>query len=250
MKKGKYSITILLFVLIIVVINLISEQLFFRLDLTENKQYTLSKATKNILKDLSEPVTVKAYFSKDLPSQLIKTRNDFREMLVEYGKLSGQKVVFEFISPDTDESREQEAMQNGIQPVMINVREKDQMKQQRAYMGAVLSIGERQEIIPVVEPGLAMEYTLSTSIKKLAVVNKPSVGFLQGHGEASRNERIQAEQELNILYTVEDVTSMTPLPFPHISNHWPLSAPQTPSPRRYLINLINIWPEEEIYSWP
>ncbi len=88
---------------------------------------------------------------------------------------------------------------------MINVREKDQMKQQRAYMGAVLSIGERQEIIPVVEPGLAMEYTLSTSIKKLAVVNKPAVGFLQGHGEASRNERLQAEQELNILYSVEDV---------------------------------------------
>lgn len=206
MKTGKFTLSIVLFVAIIILVNLLSEQFFFRLDLTENNQYTLSEATKGILKDLEEPITVKAYFSKDIPSQLIKTRNDFREMLVEYGKLSGQMVVYEFISPNEDEALEQEAMQNGIQPVMINVREKDQMKQQRAYMGAVLSLGERKEIIPVIEPGLAMEYTLSTAIKKLAIVNKPTVGFLQGNGEPSLNELQQVNQELGILYSVEGVT--------------------------------------------
>jgi gliding-associated putative ABC transporter substrate-binding component GldG len=206
MKSRKFTISILLFAAIIILINLLAEQYFFRLDLTENKQYTLSKATKNILRDLEEPITVKAYFSKDIPSQLIKTKNDFREMLVEYGKLSGQMVVYDFISPNDDEEAEMEAMQNGIQPVMINVREKDQMKQQRAYMGAVLSLGERKEIIPIVEPGLAMEYTLSTAIKKLAVVNKPAIGFLQGNGEPSLNELSQATQELGILYSVEGVT--------------------------------------------
>ena len=139
MKTNRFTISILLFAAIMILINLLSEQYFFRLDLTENRQYTLSKASKDILKGLNEPITVKAYFSKDIPSQLIKTRNDFREMLVEYGKISGQMVVYEFISPNDNEEVEQEAMQNGIQPVMINVREKDQMKQQRAYMGAVLS---------------------------------------------------------------------------------------------------------------
>ena len=157
---------------------------------------------------------MKAYFSKDIPSQLIKTRNDFREMLVEYGKISGQMVVYEFISPNEDEELEREAMQNGIQPVVINVREKDQMKQQRAYMGAVLSLGERKEIIPLVEPGLAMEYTLSTAIKKLAVVNKPVIGFLQGHGEPALQELAQANQELGILYSVEgvNITDTTSIP--------------------------------------
>ncbi len=206
MKTRKYTVSILLFVAIVIVVNLLSEQFFFRLDLTENKQYTLSGATKRILKELNEPITVKAYFSKDIPAQLIKTRNDFREMLVEYGKISGQMVVYEFISPNEDEEVEREATENGIQPVMINVREKDQMKQQRAYMGAVLSLGERKEIIPVIEPGLAMEYTLSTAIKKLAVVNKPSVGFLQGHGEPSLQELNQANQELGVLYSVEGIT--------------------------------------------
>ena len=217
MKTRNFTISIILFAAIIVLINLLSEHFFFRLDLTENRQYTLSKATKAILKEIPEPITVKAYFSKDIPSQLIKTKNDFREMLVEYGKISGQMVVYEFISPNEDEEIEMEAMQNGIQPVMINVREKDQMKQVRAYMGAVLSLGQRKEIIPLVEPGLAMEYTLSTAIKKLSVVDKPVVGFLQGNGEPSLNELSQANQELEILYQVEGVTvnDTTPIP-PHI----------------------------------
>ena len=217
MKTKNFTVTIVLFVFIIILVNLLSQQYFFRLDLTENNRYTLSSATKDILKELEEPITVKAYFSEDIPPQLIKTRNDFREMLVEYGKISGQMVVYDFISPGEDEELEQEAMQNGIQPVMINVREKDQMKQQRAYMGAVLSLGERKEVIPLVEPGLAMEYTLTTAIKKLAVADKPSVGLLQGHGEPALSQLMQAREELEVLYDVENVTitDSTSIP-PHI----------------------------------
>ncbi len=106
MKTRKFTVSIVLFAAIMILVNLLSEQFFFRLDLTENRQYTLSKATKGILKDLSEPITVTAYFSKDIPSQLIKTKDDFREMLVEYGKISGQMVVYEFISPNDDEEVE------------------------------------------------------------------------------------------------------------------------------------------------
>lgn len=214
MRSSKYTATVVLFIAIIVVINLLSDRFYFRLDFTEEKQYTLSKATREILKELEEPVTVKAYFSKDVPAQLIKTRRDFQEMLVEYGKLSGHMLVFEFISPNENEELEREAMQNGIQPVMINVREKDQMKQQKAYMGAVLSLGESKEVIPVIEPGLAMEYTLSTSIKKLSVLDKPTVGLLQGHGEPGINELLQVNSELSVLYRVESVyiTDTTNLP--------------------------------------
>jgi len=218
MNINKFTISIVLFITIIIVVNVLSEQLYFRLDLTENNQYTLSRASKDILKNLDEPITVKAYFSKDLPPQLIKTKNDFREMLVEYGRLSGQMLVYEFISPNEDQELEMEAAQNGIQPVMINVREKDQMKQQRAYMGAVLSLGEQKEIIPVIQPGLAMEYTLSTSIKKLSLTNKPAIGLLQGNGEAGLNEITQVNQEMSILYRLENIriTDSTSIPS-HIS---------------------------------
>ena len=205
MKLNKYTVSIILFVAIIIVVNVLAEHLYFRLDLTEDHQYTLSKATRDILKNLEEPVTVKAYFSKDLPAQLTKTKDDFRDMLVEYGRLSGQMLVYDFVSPNENDELEREAQQNGIQPVMINVREKDQMKQQRAYMGAVLSQGDRKEIIPIVQPGLAMEYTLSTSIKKLSVKDKPVVGLLQGHGEASMSDLSQVAQELRVLYRLENV---------------------------------------------
>ena len=110
MKSKQYTITILLVVAIIVVINLLSDQFFFRLDFTEDRQYTLSDATRDILDELQEPITVKAYFSKDVPAQLIKTKRDFQEMLVEYGKLSGRMLVFEFISPNEDEELEREAI--------------------------------------------------------------------------------------------------------------------------------------------
>jgi len=214
MKLNKIQITVLLVVAIVIIINLLADQYYFRLDFTEDKQYTLSRATKDILRNLNDPVTVKAYFSKDLPPQLIKTRRDFQEMLVEYGKLSGNMVVFEFINPSEDDQTETEAMQAGIQPLLINVREKDQMKQQKAYMGAVLNIGNTSEIIPVIEPGIAMEYSLSTAIKKLAVADKPSVGLLQGHGEPGINEMNQVNMELSILYNFEPLflTDSTTIP--------------------------------------
>lgn len=196
--------TILLIGGILLLINILSNQFFFRLDLTEDNQYTLSQATKDILKSLEDPVTVTAYFSEDLPADFAKTRRDFQDLLVEYSNLSKGMVDYEFISPETDEDK-QGAAQNGIQPLLINVREKDQMSQKQAFMGAVLKMGEEQTSIPFIQPGGAMEYDLSTSIKRIAVVDKPSVGLVQGHGEPGLSELSQVYQELSILYNVENL---------------------------------------------
>lgn len=207
MEKRKSILSyILLVIAIIVVVNILSDRFFARLDLTEDKRYSLSDASKNILDDLEEPITVKAYFTEEgLPPNVLKVRRDFKEMLVEFGNLSHGNVVYEFIDPSKDAEIEQEAMQNGIQPVIISVREKDQMKQQKAYMGAVISLGTETDVIPFMQEGSAMEYALSTSIKKLAVTSKPSIGFLQGHGEPALQEMQQAMQALGILYEVDPV---------------------------------------------
>ncbi len=205
----KNTVSVLLIAGIVLLLNVLSRQLFFRVDLTEGKQYTLSKATKDILRNLEDPVTVKAYFSKDLPANVAKTKRDFQEMLVEYANLSKGNVDYEFVNPNEDPAVEQEAVQNGISPVMINVREKDQVKQQKAFLGAIVKLGEQQEVIPFIQPGGAMEYALTTSIKKIAVVDKPSIALLQGHGEPGFQEISQAYQSLSILYNVElvDITT-------------------------------------------
>lgn len=197
--------TLALLLGILLVLNLLSNEFHFRLDLTEGKQYTLSRATLDILHNLEEPVTVTAYFSKDLPPHIAKTRRDFQDMLVEYAMRSNGMVQYKFVNPNEKETLETEATNNGIQPVLINVREKDQIKQQKAFLGAVISLGEKQEILPFIQPGAAMEYDLSTAIKKLSVNEKPVIGFLQGHGEATPAELRQLYSELEILYTPQDV---------------------------------------------
>ena len=206
MKSTNLYITLLLVIGIVLVANLISNQFYLRLDFTEDKQYTLSNATKNILKELEDPVTVTAYFSEDLPPDVAKVRRDFQEMLIEYENLSNGMVVYEFLNPNGNEETEMQAMQNGIQPVMINIREKDQMKQQKAFLGALIQMGEQKEIIPFLQPGAAMEYALSTSIKKISVIDKPSVGLIQGHGEPAIYEMQQVYSNLDVLYSFEPVT--------------------------------------------
>lgn len=206
MKISNAYLTILLIVGIVIVVNLFSNQFFLRLDFTEDKQYTLSQATKNILKELQEPVTVRAFFSDDLPPDISKVKRDFQEMLIEYENLSGGMVVYEFLNPNQDEATENEAMQSGIQPVMINIREKDQMKQQKAYLGALIQLGEQKESIPFLQPGSAMEYALSTAIKKLSLSEKPAVGLIQGHGEPAVYEMQQVYSNLDVLYSFEPLT--------------------------------------------
>ena len=175
MKKRKSILAyILLFIGVIVIVNILADRFFLRLDFTADKRYTLSDATKNILKSLDETVTVTAYFSEELPGEFTQLRRDFKEELIEYSSRSKGKVMFEFINPNKDEATEQKAMQEGINPVLINVREKDQVKQQKAYLGAVVHYGDKKEVIPLIQPGAAMEYSLSTSIKKMSVDNKPT----------------------------------------------------------------------------
>ena len=206
--KTKKSILnfILLTIGIIILINIISDMYFYRLDFTADKRYTLSKATGDILSSLKQPVTIKAFFSDNLPPEFAKTKRDFKELLVEYANRSKGKIVYEFINPNEKEELETQAAQSGVRPVMINVREKDQMKQQKAYLGAEIKMGERSEAIPFMQPGAAMEYALSSSIKKLSVAEKPVIGLLQGHGEAAIKAMQQADNALSILYNVEPLT--------------------------------------------
>ena len=204
MKQKLFIITTLIIAILLVVI-LLSNEFHFRLDLTDEKQFTLSDATIDILKNLEEPITIKAYFSKDLPASISKTRKDFQEMLIEYSKRADGNILYEFINPNEKESTENEAVQNGIQPVMITVREKDQAKQQKAFLGASISLGEKKEVIPFMQPGTAMEYALSTAIKKISLENKSAVGFVQGHGEPTLQEIGQLREQLNVLYTISEI---------------------------------------------
>ncbi len=201
----KNTTTILLIVGIILLVNFLSNRFFHRFDLTEGGQFTLSKATKDILRDLNEPVTVKAYFSENMPPQLENHKREVQDMLIEYNNLSRGNVVYEFIDPSTSPELEQEAAQSGIPGVPVGIREKDKRTQQVVYLGAMLEMGDQKEVIPIIQPGTAMEYALSTSIKKISVIDKPIVGLVQGHGEPAMGELAQVYQQLSVLYSLQNL---------------------------------------------
>ena len=206
MKNNKLLISLILSVGIIVLVNVLSSRLFLRADFTADKRYTLSKATKDIVRNLEDPVTVTAYFTKDLPAAIVQTKNEFKEMLIEYTNLAKGNLVYEFVDPNEDPQLEQELAQKGIAPRILNVREKDQNVQKKVYLSAVVQYGDKEEIIPLILPGASMEYDLSTAIKKVVVDEKPLIGIIGGHGEPAIADMSQAVQALEVLYNVDQVT--------------------------------------------
>ena len=93
LTRKKVQSSVLLIFGILILVNLIASRFFFRLDFTEDQRYSLSDATKNILASLDEPITITAYFSEDLPPDIEKVRQDFRDLLVEYASYSNGQIV-------------------------------------------------------------------------------------------------------------------------------------------------------------
>ncbi len=204
-KKKHLNYYILLVLGIFILINILAAKYFFRLDFTEDKRYTLSQSTLDIIQNLNEPVTVTAYFSENLQPELDRMRQDFRDLLVEYNTRSNGMVVFKFVNPNEDPQAEQKAVQAGVQTLMIEAREKDQATTKKAFMGATVEVGEQTEVIPFIQSGAQMEYEVSGAIKKLTDTDKAFIGFITGHEEPSLQAMLQVEQQLSVLYMPEEV---------------------------------------------
>ncbi len=202
-SKNSNRLRILLVLAVLVLLNFVASKWFFRLDFTADNRYTLSDATKTILSDLNDPVTIDAYFSEDMPTQIDKSRQDFEDLLIEYKNRSGGNIEYQFINPNVSQEKEREVQQEGIMPISVQARERDQITQKRAYLGAVLKFGDEKEVIPVIQPGAAMEYSLSSAIKKIAITDKPKIGLVQGHGEPGIGELQQFKELMDILYLTE-----------------------------------------------
>jgi len=208
MKSLQYlKYTLLVTAGIIIVVNILSERFFLRWDVTEDKRFTLSDATKDILEDLPQPVTIKAYFSEELPPGLVKVKKDFTNMMVEYARRSDNMVMYEFIDPSESQELEAEAQQAGIPPMQVQVRNNDKFEAMVVYMGATIQMGSSDpEVLPQVLEGMPLEYHLTSAIKKVSVTDKPRIAFLQGHGEPALSSLRQARAQLDVLYQSEAVT--------------------------------------------
>ncbi len=218
MKKTKPAFRLTLILLLLIGLNFLSARYFVRLDFTSDKIYTLSKATKDLLNNLPENVRITAYFTKELPPDIQNMRKDFRDLLVEYYQRSKGKLVFEFVDPSASTLDEEAATRAGIQPLVANIREKDQMKQQKVYLGLVVECDGQTDVIPFITPGAGMEFALSTSIRKVSTKDKMHLAFTTGKGEPGPEACPQLMQNLQVLYLTDQIrlsdSSLNPAEIP------------------------------------
>ncbi|MBI4547625.1 MAG: Gldg family protein [Ignavibacteriae bacterium] len=196
--------TLLIFA-IIVLVNIIAVQFFSRVDLTSDKIYTLSGASKNLVKSLDDKFLVKAYFTSDLPAPYNNNRRYLQDQLDEYRAYAGGNFQYEFIDPGKKEEIEQEAQRYGIPPVQVQVLKEDKLQIEKAYMGLVFLYGDKQERVPVVQSTSNLEYEISSALKKLTTKELKKIGFLTGHGEPSLQQMSRLQEMLTKQYLVTTV---------------------------------------------
>lgn len=187
----------------LIFLNMLSSYLFFRVDFTADKRFTLDKVTKRILREVKDPIIITLYVSEDLPPDISRTIRDFKHLLTEYNKHSNKRIEIEEVNPNSSEELEMKAIEVGIHPVPLKVREKDQVKVQKVFLGLVIQVGDKSETIPLIQPGIAMEYNLSTLIKRLTIQDKAKIGYITGHGEPVLATLDQMTKELSVLYDLK-----------------------------------------------
>lgn len=139
---------ILVLVLAVFSINFIASKINMRFDLTQDKVFSLSEGTKNLLAKLDRDVTMKLYFSrslKDLPVPVKTYATRVEEILQEYKAASKGRISVEVIDPKPDTDDEEWAQKYGITGVRLP--KGDQM-----FFGLVFLIGTQELAIPYLDP--------------------------------------------------------------------------------------------------
>jgi gliding-associated putative ABC transporter substrate-binding component GldG len=176
--KNKKSFITYLSILagILLLLNLIGRNWYKRIDLTDNKMYSLSKSSEDVLGKIDDLLTMKVYFSDDLPGELSNTQRFLQDLLEEY-EAQSDNIRFFFTNPESNEDLEEEARKDGIQPVQMQVVENDKLEIKRVYLGMVILYEDKKETIPVIQTATGLEYLITTKIKTLVNTDKKTIGI-------------------------------------------------------------------------
>ena len=200
-KKLIYNPTYL--ILSLIAVNIISYFLFIRIDLTSNKKYSLSPVSKTMIKKIDKDISVTLFMSEGLTPDKIKLGREFRHLLKEYKTISNKAFTINTIIPNNSD-KEALAEQLGIEPMAQEIAERDMVKIQKVYFGAVIQIGNKKETINIL-PTTALEYEVTRRLKEACDTTKPTIGFLRGHNEMLRQKTQLIEHELSHSAKIESM---------------------------------------------
>ncbi len=222
-KRGNIT-ALILGVAIVILVNIIAAFVFTRIDLTTEKRYSLSPATKKLLKKLDDIVFFKIYLAGDLPPGFQRLSNETKEMLDEFRAYS-DNIQYEFVNPSSypsDKDRNDAyrlLVERGLQPTDLRVTKKGASSQLIIFPGAMVSYHGKEVPVQLLMAQLqedpnkvlnnsiqSLEYNLASAIKNLTTAIKPRVAIIEGQGELDQLETLDFQNALSEFYNVDRVT--------------------------------------------
>ena len=189
--------------IIIIAINLLATSFHYRFDLTKEKRYTLSNATKELIRNLEEPLQIDVFLKGDFPAGFKKLAATTAELLQEF-KENGN-VNFNFIEPEeliTESLRYADTLVSlGATPINLKVQLKAGEQQQFVFPVAWIKYKGRSMLVNIYSGGkrlitpeemnsaeALMEYQFINTINKITQETKTFVGYTVGNGQPSGPE--------------------------------------------------------------
>lgn len=218
----------------LIVVNVLSAFVFFRLDLTQEKRYTLSEATENLLVNLPDDIHVDVYLTGDLPPGFKRLESAVRETLDEFEARAGKTITYRFIDPALITNPEEKnklidkLQQRGLQPTNLFASEGGKRTEKLVFPGAIVSYKGQETAVPLLKGNKAaspeeqlnqsyegVEFQLASAIRKLTQTegNRRRVGLLYGHTQVPPSrfaDLLASVQQTYDLYFI-DMTKPGPI---------------------------------------
>lgn len=186
-------------IFILVVANFAGHYLFKRFDLTEDKRYTLSQTSLNIISEVKEPLYVDVFLEGNFPGEFKKLQTETQQLLEEF-KASNSNIIFQFINPlDKEEEREKTLQQfydRGLTPLNVTLDEKGKQTQEIVFPWAVVSYGNKSAKVPLLKNMMGastaqkvvssvqhLEYSFSNAFNSVTKNREKKVAIIKGNGE-------------------------------------------------------------------
>ncbi|MEQ1745601.1 MAG: gliding motility-associated ABC transporter substrate-binding protein GldG [Saprospiraceae bacterium] len=213
-----------LFCGIVLFVNILANQFYAHLDLTEEKRFTLTKPTRELLQSVDDRIYVRVLLEGEFPAGFKRLRTATREMLDDFRSVSSY-IDYRFEDPNlgsTEEinARRKALYEEGVVPVNLSVSDEGEAKQQIIYPTAIFNFGKRQVVVNLLEnqsPTLRpdevvnnsvslLEYKFANAIKKLRSKGRPAILFTRGHSELEALQTTDLERTLHQFYDTDRIT--------------------------------------------
>ena len=221
--KKNTLIGLLIALAAVIVVNIISSFLFYRIDLTKDKRHSLSKGTIEMLNNLEDRVYIRVYLKgKDQPADYQLFAKQVEQVLQDFRSYS-KNVYFEFIDPLEGKTTEEvnsilgEFVKKGLDPIPVSREDANGYSTHMVIPGAIISYRDHEypTKLVVADPAGAdwmqysieeLEYNLVAPIRRLLKTEKPTVAFLDGHGELDFWNTCWTGMRLQRFYNVSRIT--------------------------------------------